>query len=279
MENVVGIVKAFHADIYGSHVRDLYAEKDPGNSSKSLDVRIDEQLFTYFIAVLGVFYNVTVRILHTTGVSIGLCPKNAGTEHQSDIDMNITWCNALRWSSVPTELIDVNLLVSNGTAIYVRPDAVLSFTAMSNKIDHVMKRVRSNRFGLVRLPAFPPTSVLKVLNRCHDLVQAGWTMDDAYIGKSSAVINTWRNFKTQDVRNAFTPQEKESLVSQDQCSLCQDTFQDDDIVLNTSCNHNFHWVCHSDDRTTRMSGISSWFHLKRDFACPFCRQAAVNYLA
>jgi hypothetical protein len=277
MEDVVGIVKAFHADIYGPHVRDLYAEKDPGNKT-SLDVRIDEHLFSYFLGVLGVFYNVTVRILHTTGVSIGMRPKGAG-ETEQDIDMNITWCNALRWNSVPTELIDVNLLVSNGTAIFVRPDAVLSFTAMSNKIDHVMKRVRSHRFGLMRLPTFPPTSVLKTLNKCHDLVRAGWVMDDAYIGKSSAVINTWKSFSTQSVRNALTPQEKESMVSQDQCSLCHDAFQDDDIVLNTCCNHNFHWVCHSDDRATRMSGISSWFHLKRDFACPFCRQAAVAFLA
>lgn len=276
MENVVGIVKAFHADIYGPHVRDLHAEKDPGNN-KSLDVRIDEQLFIYFMGVLGVFYNVTVRILHTTGVSVGIRPKGAAAENE--IDMNVTWCNALRWGSVPTELIDANLLVSNGTALFVRPDAVLSFAAMPNKIDHVMKRVRSHRFGLVRLPMFPPTSVLKALNKCHDLVRDGWVMDDAYIGKSSAIINTWKSFTTQGIRTAYTPQEKEVMVSQDQCSLCQETFQADDIVLNTCCNHNFHWVCQSDDRATRMSGISSWFHLKRDFACPFCRQAAVAFLA
>ena len=278
MEDVVGIVKAFYADIYGAYVRNLYADKEPENG-KSLDIRIDEQLFSYFIGVLGVFYNVTFRIIHASGVSIGIRAKNANIDSEHAIDMNITWCNALRWNTVPTEIIDVNLLVSNGTAIFVRPDAILTFTAMSNKIDHVMKRVQAHRFGLVRLPVFPPTSVLKVLNKCHDLVQDGWVMDDAYIGKSSAVINTWKSFTTQTVRNAFTPQEKESLISQDQCSLCQDTFQDDDIVLNTCCNHNFHWVCHSDDRATRMSGISSWFHLKRDFACPFCRQAAVTFLS
>lgn len=280
MENVVSIVKAFHGDIFGAYVRDLYAQKHFGD--KTLEARIDEHAFSYFIGVMGIFYEVTIRILHASGVLIGLRPRDGGDEAE-EVDMNVTWCSPLRWSTVSPEFIDVNLLVSNGTAIFVRPDAALSFTSMTNKIDRILSRVRANRFAMYRLPVFPASNVLKTLGKCHDLVKNGWVMDDAYVKKNTAVINTWQTFKDSidEVRAAFNEHEREALVSQDQCSLCHETFQDGDMVLNTCCNHNFHWVCNGDDRdrATRMSGVSSWFQMKRDFACPFCRQVAVSYLA
>lgn len=278
MENVVGIIKALQGDVHGAYVRDMYSQTQ-SNRASTIDVRINENWFPVLTNVLGVLYTVLVKELSADGVSLVVRRNAENNETESnEMTLNVSWF--VRWAQVPKAYIDVNTLASNCSAIFVRPDSFLNVT---NKIDDVMLRVQQRKFALIALPPHPPANVFDVLHATQELVSKGWTMDDLYLKKGSWVINKWSAFKDDaaTVRGGFTPQERDTLLQRDQCSFCHETFGDEDIVLNTSCNHNFHWRCNTAEPgqdEVGMMGVASWFHLKRDFKCPVCRQRAINFV-
>jgi hypothetical protein len=119
---------------------------------------------------------------------------------------------------------------------------------------------------------------MRLMHQANDMVLEGWVMDDIYCKKSTWVTNRWDMFESNPscIRTCYTPAEIHSMQNQDQCSLCHEKFHSESIVVNTSCNHNFHWKCSNDDNNT--SGLFTWFHLQEKFICPYCRQPAVRIL-
>jgi hypothetical protein len=55
-----------------------------------------------------------------------------------------------------------------------------------------------------------------------------------------------------------------------ECAICQEDFLPDDIVVNTACNHNFHWFCRCGG-TGGKSGLYTWVHCEGQTSCPSCR--------
>ena len=69
-------------------------------------------------------------------------------------------------------------------------------------------------------------------------------MDD-YYNKEISVLFKWKNVN-KDIRLLYSEDEKKKLVNNNECTICGSKFNDEDIVINTKCNHNFHWLCSND---------------------------------
>ena len=273
MDDVVCILKAFGADLFGEYIRDTFFESSSKNTSQfSLSCRIDDQILMHLMNVLSIWFHIEMKSMSGCKVNMGLVPLEE-ERNDTSIDLHLVRMPYTKWHEIPVDF-DVNMLVSNSQAVFVRPSTV--FTHPST-IESLRNRIAKKRFALVTVPCFPIRNALGLLQKSHEMVSNGWTMDDAYTRRSSWVINKWSVFKNSisSVRKSFNARERKATLEQSQCCLCHDVFEDDDIVMNTSCNHNFHWRCCPDDQHN-MSGISSWFNLKQEFICPYCRQNAIK---
>lgn len=272
MDRAIQIIKAFHGDIHGRHVREtLLGKKDV---DFPIDARVDEHVFYYMLNVLGVFYKIDINKLNPNKVTIVLMKH--GDPSSQRITVNLTRCNNSKWHDIPHDF-DVNMLVNNGNSIFVRPNVFFNFNMRANRIDLIRDRIASKAFSIIATPPFPMANVKDLICKSQAMVMEGWHMDDLYCHKNTWVINRWSDFKQQacELRTCYTSSDIQLMLGQEQCCLCHERFKDDSIVFNTCCNHNFHWQCNEE----HLTGIMTWFSVKNDFDCPYCRQRAVQFIA
>ena len=150
-------------------------------------------------------------------------------------------------------------------------------------------------------------NLLRTIERAYTLVKnKGWVMDDMIRGRKSWIVAKWsmlkkkpdlvrtKIFRTVDgiTEGAAKHMLSKSLYAHvcnqpdaptrsDTCAICQEGFLSDDIIVNLSCNHNFHWVCNSSPPTTvgestscggrvGVDGLCTWISSNR--SCPYCRE-------
>lgn len=274
MDRAIQIIKAFHGDVFGVHVRETLFGKNDSVNTIPIDARVDENVFYYLLNILGIFYRIEITKLKPKQVTIVLTA--APRDLTQRITVNITRCHHLKWHEIPQDF-DVNMLVNNGTAIFVRPYAFLNFNMRPNIIDLIRDRIASKVFSIIATPPFPLANVKDLICKSHAMVASGWCMDDIYCQKNTWLINRWADYKrrARELRTSHTSSDINLMLGQEQCCLCHDRFRDDSIVFNTCCNHNFHWQCNEENLT----GIMTWFSAKNDFDCPYCRQRAVQFVA
>jgi hypothetical protein len=68
-------------------------------------------------------------------------------------------------------------------------------------------------------------------------------MDDAIYGDGTWIVDYWKHLQEtpSQCRKSFSRTKLELMTSLNECALCNEHFVEDDIVINTKCNHNFHW--------------------------------------
>ena len=73
----------------------------------------------------------------------------------------------------------------------------------------------------------------------------------------------------KNLRNLYKKDDYKKILSQDECIICSNKFKEDDIVINTSCNHNFHWKTDY-NLNIDCPGVSNWI-TNHKYNCPICR--------
>jgi hypothetical protein len=265
-EKVADIAKAFHGHVFGKHVR----YEVMGEQGDVIDVRLDGTSFQALYNVLNLHYDLQILTVTQSHVSVVINPT---TEH---ITLNVYMLSLDQMMALPV-VFDADAIVSCLHAMYVRPlFSAPHFTAHSRLYD-MTRRMRGKRFALVAPVSAVPNpdhfeaNIMAMID-AEAMVQKGWVMDDYYIRNMSWLLNRWSVYENEitTIRRAHSAKERGAFSEQTVCYLCHERFQPSDVVLNTCCNHNFHWKC----QPMGMEGILYWFQLKQEFGCPCCRRPA-----
>lgn len=272
-------IKAFDGDVYGGTVRDY---KTLGLVYvKDINCRIDSMMFTVFLQTLHLHYKVRDMPSEIGGKFVDYVKKLYITFKEDDNDvytyLHIIVISKLEWLSLPCDF-DINLLAENATSLYIRSSYV-TMNKFVDKLGYVTDRIKRNVFAQVEpLAGKLPDHKIHLMDRAFKLSVRGWTMDDAVLGQDAYVMNTWIMVKNVPnfVRKEYNEHQKELMTNMDECSICSEKFKDGDVVINTTCNHNFHWTLLGCNRSNSGSsssckGLREWIQLD-NVTCPLCRK-------
>ena len=281
MDNVIKYVKAIQGNVFGGYIRDKISQR---STFRDIDCRINKEQLFHLINILQVenqvLQNLTDENYRRMEVlSYTIIPHN---NPDSSFKLDVLCCTERKWITYPCDF-DVNMLVESNDSIYIRPHVYSSLYNIPDKISLVMNRCSQNKFALIVFPQDIFSDVMTILRRSKNLVDRGWLMDDYYLGSCSWVFAYWGQF----IKNVHSHRVKnreyvlDNTLSFNTCSLCHEPFKERDVVLNTCCNHNFHWECNNSESINSTpqpssTGIMHWFLLKKYFQCPICRQDAIK---
>jgi hypothetical protein len=265
--DLVTYVKAFNGDVYGSFVRDW---KVLGEILKTLTIqaRLDPSYISVFLNLLSFKYRVMITksedFLNNNIVvtCLKISPLNTNTFNFLQVTMEIVYIPKSRFHLQRCDF-DVNLLSENSTSMYIYKYDIPGTIHICDKIGYVKERICKHVFCLLNKTSMVlenPLSVNKLVESAHKMISNGWIMDDHLLSDDSWILSTWVNLMLQKSRK------RRILQNGCECSLCQEDFEDNDIVLNTCCNHTFHWKCRNNQ-----GGIKKWVEEHENISCPICR--------
>ena len=274
LDNIFVHIKAFDGDIFGGAIRDYKTLNLP--YVKDINCRIDSMLLNIFIQTLHIHFDVVEYPLEIDGKFV-LINKKLRVALKDKVNVatciNIVIMSRVEWLRLPCDF-DVNILAENSSSLFVR-SSYITLNRFVDKLGYVIKRINNMVFAqLDSTSNKTPDEINYVVYRAASLVDGGWTMDDTILGKEGFVVNTWKTFLT-DAKNKRTSYDTAKLkltTSQRECSLCNEEFDESDIVINTCCNHNFHWDKQKyNSNSNCCKGLSEWVHVGKT-SCPLCRK-------
>lgn len=251
IQDIEKIVFAFNGDIFGEY---LYVAKGLVDASyhqqgvtkvPDMSIRIDPTFLSPFINVISMTHLVYSTI-----------PKGRYENAITVMDMAKTKklvLHVLTLRHFDFKVIDCyfdcNMLALNKTSMYVWNNPP-SMRNIFNKLSWLSRRIDDRKFCLA-YNRYSNEDFPNVINVAYILVSNGWVMDDTLLPKESWTLNKWSN--------------TDKKVSD--CAICQEEFQDNDIVFNTCCGHSFHWMCpqvepENNHPQSRLSGLGfhRWIH-------------------
>lgn len=261
INDIIATAKIFDGDIFGSAIRDY---KLTGNTRiQDVDIRLDSHSFKPFIILLHTKYNVKqLPDKLYNGITIQtftLSPKTSNMFFfPINIDIVLMSRHMFRISFLD---FDVNLFTENERAIFLRfVPHMLKY--LPDKFSYIKERIIAKQFTY--LPSEKQlTDLCIIIEKAVKMTHANWTMDDAFHQKDTWVVGKWDGFLTGKHRKNYTREKFTKMSECNTCSLCHEKFAPHDIVLNTACNHVFHWKCNA------TTGLNVW--AKEHSTCPYCR--------
>lgn len=278
IENLISHIKAFDGDIFGGVIRDYRTNGFP--YIKDINCRIDNLLVIIFMNTLQLHYDVRELPSGLNGYFVEYSKRlhiSSRQENSAHIIVDIVTLSRAEWIRLPCDF-DINLLAENAFSCYVRSN----YPTLNKVVDRygfIHKRLKNALFALLEPCNSKSCDEVKhLIDRSVRLVTRDWIMDDSLIGKSSWLVNYWLivSSLTTSCRTVFDKREVEVLKVQTECSLCNEVFKPRDIVINTKCNHNFHWSQErlesvTTDGTSICKGLREWMRLGNS-SCPICRK-------
>lgn len=264
-------IKAFNGDIYGNIL--TFDERDVINSPQTLIVhcRVDLYLFSVFIQVLNLHFDVAsfpIVFNEFMGINKQYVVNPKG-KRDVQVVLDVCFQTTMEWSRLPCDF-DVHLLAENASSVFLKSNYIC-LDKFVDKIGFVKKRIAQKKFTLLDASLARTTEKLRLLvDRSETMIQRGWVMDDLLYGDAIWNINMWITYcmRPNACRVFHDKKKVEMLTSLNECPLCNEQFATCDIVINTKCNHNFHWC------NNRCKGLSEW--VKRgNISCPVCRKNAL----
>tara|TARA_B110000305_G_C19359352_1_gene598605 strand:+ start:217 stop:1206 length:990 start_codon:yes stop_codon:yes gene_type:complete len=168
--------------------------------------------------------------------------------------------------------IDINLLSLNNEGLnlikynsnkksFISKIDNIDIDTNYSKFNKILNRVINKKFSFIENYNI---NIFKNIDNCIDLILNGWIMDDFHLKDETSVLFLWKNIN-KNIRTSFNKNDIEKMKNYNTCSICTSKFKDTDLIINTKCNHNFHWDCNNFN-----SGIKNWI-LKFSHKCPICR--------
>jgi hypothetical protein len=286
-DDIVKTVKAFEGDIYGSYLRDWRIRGIP--CFADLDIRLGPKMVKAFTNVLSMKY----KVIPVTGKGgyvkdwhKSFEVKSKDGESHDKVKIDIVNCDKVGWQKWYADF-DINSLGEDARCLYVRN----KIPGIVDAITHVKERICNKQFCSISRPLydmrnFEAQQGAKV-DRAIKMVMMSWIMDDIVYGNDTWVVSKWTHLKKspKTVRTEFDDYQCEQMLSRCVCAICHDEFNGDDVIVNTRCNHNFHWQCpyplhtspeqidiEGNNENEPMHGLKHWVLRNKKHSCPTCRE-------
>lgn len=194
------------------------------------------------------------------------------------------------------QLISSHLILNNNDEASTSSNITNNIVIVKNDTK-LINRICNKTFSLVQKDNYI-NKHLENINICYNMVLDDYLMDDYTLTnmyktkkkkykriKTTGLYdkNLLKNtigiifFKWSDreelekknLRNLYKKEDYKKILSQDECIICSNKFKDNDIIINTSCNHNFHWKTDC-NLNIDCPGVSNWI-TNHKYNCPICR--------
>ena len=237
LNEIIATIKIFDGDIYGEIVRNFRILGETNISE--INIRLDVYHYKSFLTLIYNKFNI-IQVLPNKYI-FKILPSN--------INLNILLINKNLFKVSELDF-DINLLTENERSLYVKFVPTI-FKYIPDKLTFIKNRIISKHFTIIPTER-QHSELLNVINKAFELISNNWIMDDLYHQKPIWLVGKWENIIS-----------KKKYLDCLECSLCHDKFKTSDLVLNTVCNHTFHWNCNS------TNGLMHW--AKDHTTCPYCR--------
>jgi hypothetical protein len=290
IDDVLIHIKSFDGDVYGGIVRDYSV----GNVVYIQDIncRLDNSVLHLFMQTLFVYFDVEEINVELGGsfadfrkkIKVMMKDKednifystSSQTQRVPYVFVDIVIMSRIEWVRLPCDF-DVNVLTENSHSLSIRVP-YNSLNKYNDKLNFVRERIKDTTFcSLEDSYMKTPEQIISLVDRALRLVMRGWVMDDMLLGDKTWVLSQWSVLSNglKMVRKKYDKEKYEQMICSTECAICNEEFKPTDIVINTRCNHNFHWndICatYLPNKSVRCKGLKEW--VKRGkITCPVCRQ-------
>ena len=186
----------------------------------------------------------------------------------------ISLCNYLKYKNIEklTYDLDCNQFFMNNNSLYLNCNkkSLLYYyypfhQSTFNNFNIYFNRIKNNKFSFVRKNS-NFDNYLYNIDQAYSLVNNNWIMDDYSNPKkdTSCILLKWKNKDKDNYRYNYNTEKYNKLKDHNNCSICGINFTNECVVINTVCNHNFHWYCNN------KHGLKYWIQ-NHNNSCPICR--------
>jgi len=285
LDKLINIIKSFNGKIFGKFVREYYIDLIINNyhniNLDDLDINIIfncESIIKKFIRVLNQHFELNKNLnIDDKNINIYYLVLNYENDKEfisKIINLNIIGCsNNIAYNYYINKFsnnIDLNYLSLNNNSLFLL-DLFPYFNYNNlNKLsfNKILNRNSNKKFSFI-FKSINLNQYINDLDIAYNNVKKNFIMDDIYINEIS-VFFKWKNVN-KNIRTYYSEHEKNKLKNNIECVICSSKFTSEDIVINTRCNHNFHWKCCNN------SGLKNWI-TNFKVSCPICRKTDLNFI-
>lgn len=263
INDIITSSKIFNGDIFGGAIRDyqILGKTDIDD----IDIRLDHIYFKPFLSLLSTKY-LLVPIFPNkmyNGIIINsfkiLNKQSTFYFGELNIDIVLMTKNMFKAAFID---FDINLLSENEKCLYVRfIPFILKY--IPDKISFIKNRILDKTFSYLPFER-NILDLYWIIDKAVIMTNKGWTMDDNLHPKDTWIVGKWQGFLNGKHKKNINIEKYHQLLSCNECALCHEKFLTQDVILNTSCNHLFHWECNS------TNGLKYWVK-NNNSSCPYCR--------
>jgi hypothetical protein len=292
---LIKLIDCFNGIIFGDFIKEFYLndnnfyQKNYKNNSlnnninnvNNINIILDnDTIIMYFIRFLIKIFNIERNtiinnyiynyysydvFIENKVIKINIMSKNINEKYLNNNILKLT------------NTIDYNYVFYKNNSL-----GVLDNLIKNKKILNILLNRINNKIFSISYKEIYINKHLKNINNSYNLVKKGYHMDDYILTKkikyckkynkniSSIIFFKWKNkefIKSNKFRKLYNKKDYDKLFSQDECVICGNKFKNEDIVINTNCNHNFHW---KSDNNIECKGLENWI-TNHKHNCPICR--------
>lgn len=285
LDKLLNISKSFNGKIFGDVIRDYYMGIINNNSvdididNLSFNVIFDSEATTRkFIRILSQHYEINKNLLITDKSinSYYIVINYINGDHYESRIVNLNIIESINNISYNyhignlTNNIDLNMLCLNSNSLLALEFFSYFNYNMNFSFNGILYRNCNKIFSLF-VKSINIDCYINNLDTAYKIVKNNFRMDD-YYNNNISVLFKWKS-RNNNIRLNYSENKKKQLNENSECTICGSKFKDDDIVINTNCNHNFHWICCNKNNT----GLRNWI---KNFkvSCPICRKTDLNFI-
>lgn len=273
MERIIQTVLALGGDLFGETMfKELRCSPNVSRGQVILQCRLDPPMIPVLVnlvrSVAAPFGRGTRVSPPTTTQGKSVLNITAPySPEEPPIVIEITPLRRAIWNQEGVRF-DVHLLAMSNFSVFCRMDYP-ELEHISCKVGWLLNRVHQKRFALLDNDGMSPKKLAGVMAQASSMIEDGWHMDDMIHGKNAWVVSKWQDTKDTRVK------EPEGAVDphHDECAICKEDFEPNDIVVNLRCNHSFHVRCKQ-----ACGGMEQWLLTQETDSCPMCRAAVASSL-
>jgi hypothetical protein len=261
INDIILYTKAFQGDIFGEFIREWRILRNIDINCE-IDIRLEFMHLRPFLNMISLKYEITDL---TNIYSYLISNKSSFNFNPIKLNIHLIYKKLFLTSAGD---FDCNLLAENDNSIYIRYFPY-NFKFCIDKLTFIKERIFKRRFCLISNDTTNLVYIVKNIEKAIKLINLKWIMDDLILGDKSWIVSRWDDllFRIQEIRIFYDIDKISLLKNCDECCLCQEKFKNEDIVINTVCNHNFHWICNNSES----AGLFLWVKNQNKSTCPFCR--------
>jgi hypothetical protein len=275
IDKIINITNSFDGVIYSEFIRNYYITNKLLNikNNNINDICIifnDFNVLTHYTRILSLNYEVYSNPGSSFSYNLIIKYIDNDITQFKILKLNICINNSIFKNSIINKNIsnlDCNLFSLNMNSLHILNMNIYRFPNINLSFDNIYNRFINKKFAFLQMNNI---NIIENIDSAIKLVKDSWIMDDLYLNKSSIVLFLWKNRYNKNYRTSFTDKDYNNLFGNNNCCICGSDFKDNDIVINTKCNHNFHWECSTNNNDK--CGLKYWLEKCSD-NCPICRKS------